>query len=770
MGPSENDATVAEAILLHLLENRTTDEEMVVPLSATQAGISRDLGLRQSHVSYELQNLMERGLVEEGTRHVKGEKRRRKAYWLSSAGHREASGLKLAWTGRGVRVAGSGEDGERTIQSIMNEHAELSIALIVKNVHEGGLDLGPLVGDGDEGSMPELQEERPFLGREREMQSGLDWLGNASSRALVVTGMPGIGKTTFAVNLIATADIPVFYTACNEWTTVNGVLAELAGFLRSRERHGLHSYLGTKPAADPEEAFARLEADLGGLEVVLVFDDIHKCDITRLLRALLVQEAPVKFLAIGREVHHFYSRQDAAVEGTVKEMMLRGLDREAGLRLLNRRRLEGDLEALYEAVEGHPLCLELVTDENDLCLDSEAAHYLGEEVIEGLGEEEANALYFLSIHRYPVERVALLDEGVKLQTLDHLVQRGFVRSLGDRYDIHEMIKEFITARMPSGQASALHRKAAAHYVDASQDRGLVEAAYHLVMAGEPEEGARLCVENRYLISEGEWEGLLALTSLILGRGIEDDVCKDVLLLRFDIMVHAGMWGAAREVLEEAGGLGHEPGAELLYRSGILAYRTGSNDAAQNALELALAQVEAGEPIRADIQNLLGILRWEAKDLEGALDLYRQALATHEENGDRAGTSKMLNNIGLLLWSQGKLDEALVDYQKAMRIALKIGDKRMASSLLANMGDLYKDQGKEGAARTTYTESLEMASAIGYRWQEGEAHRCLGALLGSDEGAAHLDAAMTIFRELGAGRDMGRVQADMESSTVQNDEQ
>ena len=54
--------TVGEKILLQLLEHQADEEEPVVSQELTQHGIASALGIRQSHVSYDINILEAKGM------------------------------------------------------------------------------------------------------------------------------------------------------------------------------------------------------------------------------------------------------------------------------------------------------------------------------------------------------------------------------------------------------------------------------------------------------------------------------------------------------------------------------------------------------------------------------------------------------------------------------------------------------------------------------------------------------------------------------------
>lgn len=85
--------TNEEKVMLHLMAYHRYRDATEAPTEVTQEGMRKSLGITQSHVSYAVKSLKERGDVEEVLSHVKGVKRRRKAYWLTRSGYSRGKGL-----------------------------------------------------------------------------------------------------------------------------------------------------------------------------------------------------------------------------------------------------------------------------------------------------------------------------------------------------------------------------------------------------------------------------------------------------------------------------------------------------------------------------------------------------------------------------------------------------------------------------------------------------------------------------------------------------
>lgn len=78
--------TVQERILLHLYDYRHMQNHIEVPIQLTQQGIAQIVLVHRKHIPRALKPLIEKGLIDEKTRHVIGKPQRMKTYSLTKQG------------------------------------------------------------------------------------------------------------------------------------------------------------------------------------------------------------------------------------------------------------------------------------------------------------------------------------------------------------------------------------------------------------------------------------------------------------------------------------------------------------------------------------------------------------------------------------------------------------------------------------------------------------------------------------------------------------
>jgi tetratricopeptide (TPR) repeat protein len=203
--------------------------------------------------------------------------------------------------------------------------------------------------------------------------------------------------------------------------------------------------------------------------------------------------------------------------------------------------------------------------------------------------------------------------------------------------------------------------------DDRREAALEEARDALVAAGLDDEAA----EAEALLSQALWyrgrrdDAQRALEHAREGVASSGDSPAKARVLAFSARFtslagdDARALEIAREALEIAERLGlRELQAHALATLGT-AQRADDPDAARRNLEAALAiALDADSPIAAAIVNNLGVVAFMQGDIEGALDLYREAGEIAERVGDRVAQRWSVGNVaGTLVllgdWAEGE---------------------------------------------------------------------------------------------------------------------
>jgi tetratricopeptide (TPR) repeat protein len=512
----------------------------------------------------------------------------------------------------------------------------------------------------------------------------------------------------------------------------------------------------------------RIAAEVRDLPLIVFLDDVHKApeDLAALLTQLLrmLGGTRAKLVIAGRRIPAFYSRREVRLESLVVEIEFGGLDEASALRLLQDRGVPAERRAeLVAATKGHPLFLELVAASGGPGM-TDVRSYLREEVASKLDAREQDIVASLAVHRHPVAVEAVAPEVSDVGRLEALAERSLVRIGGGTADMHDLLREFFYSRLTTPQRLRLHALAASHYEALADPEARVEMLYHLIQAGRTKDAATLLGGiGRSLAAKGLQDDVLKLLASFDLRALEPAGRVPLLLLRGEIQSVRGEWPRARESFDEARSLAEDLGdrrgeARGVLELGVIEYRQGDFDVARISFERALGIVgDADQSIVARILNALGILEWQAGNLDAAADLYRRSREAYEAVGDAAGIAGALNNLGILRWQRDDVDGALADYADALRLSEELGDHRTVAILYNNIGEAYRRKGDAANAARFYERSLVLSEKLGFLWQMGEVHRNLGRLRTDARGLEHLRRALAIFEGLGARRDRDEVQ-------------
>ncbi|MCU0860520.1 MAG: hypothetical protein MUE55_08055, partial [Thermoplasmata archaeon] len=350
--------TVSERILYHLHAFVKYEDKFEVPFDMTQDGVSQACGISRAHAAIEIKKMKALGLIDERLSHVKRGKMRRKIYVLTVEG-------------------------------------KIKAAEVVQYVKENGIE--PMVDVGKvspAASSPArharrsspLPHVRSFFGRGKELTILGEKLASPDVKVLSLRGIPGIGKTTLAARLASgLTGQRIFWYQVKPWDVPRTAAESLAAFLAENGNKRLSNYLGTGKFELGEISFL-LNEQFSENGVTLFIDDADCSEpLIEFLRMLRASTGSCKIVLTAEHRPGLYVSEDVIARGEVFELELGGLDHAAAVALLGSRGISGTTaDELASVTHGHPLSLEMVTENTPTEARYQVSRFLEEKFYSGL--------------------------------------------------------------------------------------------------------------------------------------------------------------------------------------------------------------------------------------------------------------------------------------------------------------------------------------------------------------------------------------------------
>ncbi len=488
-----------DRVLIHL------SSESLRPEEQTQEGVAAAVKSGRSTLTKWLDRMEREGLVSRERVRLSSHPLPKYAYRLTEEGWQRAGLLRRNLASRVVTVRTPNLEPLAVrvsdVPSLASHRIDLTTA--VSSVRKGHLEIArdqvrPARDAASRVWGRGLRRVDRFFGRREEFAALDAWYGS-DSRALFLTGLPGIGKSALVAAWVQGRPrrVPVYGFEIHPSTTGAELLADFAAFLAWQGRPSLATHLAQGVPLDPGFVLRLLERELAGLPLVVVLDNADQAsrDVARMIRNLSrepLSRAPIRRIYVSRSFTPMLRNLKAAVPSS-RLLRIHGLDPAASRALLRHRGLGSDerlVRSLTRTSRGHPLLLHLVAT-------SGAAHasavrtYLEEEVWGALSPAEKNLLEAASVLRKAARRPVLeAMAGAEPRVLTWLCERNLLeRTVAGGYVMHDLVREFVDGRIDDARRKELHALAARPLLRASQPRERWEGVYHLLKAGRAREAA-----------------------------------------------------------------------------------------------------------------------------------------------------------------------------------------------------------------------------------------------------------------------------------------
>jgi tetratricopeptide (TPR) repeat protein len=668
------------------------------------------------------------------------------------------------------------EEALEAIADLLRQREELAGTLSPVTSREAGGETGRKI--------PFLAPPRsvqPLVGREDVLNSLKTRLLDGAGRTpLAVFGLPGVGKSSLAIELAHAPEIlahfsdgvlwvglgrqPDLPALLNSWAVALGLPTEAVKFsdLAATAR-ALHAAVGTRRMLliidDAWEIEQVLVFKLGGphcstlltTRLGTVATDFAGGEVLHLreldttqglgLLAQAASQAIVTDLDIARSLV-------TAVGGLPLALVLMGRHLRKVGQNAQSRRLKEAVEQLQQAETRLQLVQPQSPFEQRSGLSANASISL--QTIIGisaaaLSPKAQQALQALAL--FPPkpntfsEAAALAVSGATLVELDALTDSGLVECHPpDRQTLHQTISDY--ARAQGTDVLACQR-----YV----------AFFIQLVAGK---------SLSYKALDPELDNLLAALDLA-DHGCQNAEFAKLCQALHPFLMSRGLFQLDEQLLLRATELAHRLGdvsilANTLSSLGLVKLRLGKYPEAQGDLKEALEMArQLGDgSIEANCLQGLGNILYYMAEYKLAEDHLGRALALFQKLGDQGGEVRALNSLGLVNYEQGLYPEATADLEQALRINRLTGNRENEGLTLSNLGLVLADQGNYSQAVGFHQQALKISREYGNVRLEGAildnlsyALTQLGQL---SEAKGCYERALQIFRQIGNQQGMASV--------------
>ncbi|MBI5000014.1 MAG: AAA family ATPase [Euryarchaeota archaeon] len=472
-----------ERVLVYLSGQPDRRGEFDAPLERTQEGIAQGINARQNTASCALTALGSEGLLEWRMAHIKGQRQRCRAYYLTEAGHAASQSARRVMAGLDVSLVRA--DGRRTmvrlggVGSVLGTPNDLALVASLLggdgSVRENDV-RAAFRSSGAARDLAEMPVQGRIYGRKAEIKSITSWLASPDDPALVITGPSGIGKTALAVAAVDALgkERDAVWVRCGECRSPQRLAQRLSAYLERLGCYRLSRALGESDL-QPARLREAVRKDAGAVSALFVIDDAQLLEpgCAPLVLGIAHGAGPSgsKLLLLTRGMQGWMG----PLAGSA--MPLKGLDFEAAWNMVRHTAVpEERFQDVYRATQGHPLLLSIAS----MALPAGRADAVSDIV----QEDEMAVLRLMAVARKPLPRRYLTARGQPPdRALASLREKGMaIEGEGDLWEAHGVVRSMVLTAMKPAQVRAGHSALARLYMSSKLPLVGLEAVYHASFA------------------------------------------------------------------------------------------------------------------------------------------------------------------------------------------------------------------------------------------------------------------------------------------------
>jgi len=194
--------------------------------------------------------------------------------------------------------------------------------------------------------------------------------------------------------------------------------------------------------------------------------------------------------------------------------------------------------------------------------------------------------------------------------------------------------------------------------------------------------------------------------------------------------HRGESAAARELCRRSHAVARDGGTNLLAAEALntLGGICLETDAVADARHHFLCALELGgesRPLRARVEQNLGILANIQGDCDEALARYGRSLEAYRASDDEHGCAIAYHNLGMVSFDRQEFDSAERYFRQSLEIAQRVGDAYLEGLCLVNHAKVHVARERYEDARGNAETALAVFDRVGVESAKADAYRVLG---------------------------------------------
>jgi tetratricopeptide (TPR) repeat protein len=170
---------------------------------------------------------------------------------------------------------------------------------------------------------------------------------------------------------------------------------------------------------------------------------------------------------------------------------------------------------------------------------------------------------------------------------------------------------------------------------------------------------------------------------------------------------------------------------------------------------------------ASYWGCLGDIARNKGNWEGAEDIYQKSLKLFTQSGSLSGIAMILGVLGDVARHKGNWDEAETLYQRAIKLRTELGDRSEIAIIWGCLGENELGRGNLDMAEEWLIKAVEEMKALSMTWHIAETNWDLAQVYRSKQNhqkaQEHYEKAHQLFTELGAKKDLEKIEANWNST-------